>query len=160
MTPIVQAAAILTLAVGTGAATVSVMNEDIPDMTVPALAWSAEGVLDGKAYATVDTVAETGEVLEDKLLFENGRFQSAMCQKYCDFGWSDYRTATDGEAIHFTATTTCPDAPHTVVWYGTVRGDKIEIAASWTTRRWYWTRQINATGLGALIAPADGATSG
>ena len=108
----------------------------------------------------MDTIRETGEVLQDELHFVDGRFQSAMCQKYCDFGWSEYRTWKEGDAIRFTTTTRCPDAPHTVVWYGTVTGDDVRFEGTWTTRRWYWTRQLNAAGAGSLTPQADAATSG
>ena len=50
--------------------------------------------------------------------------------------------------IHFTATTICRDAPHTVVFYGQVEGDTITLEGTWTTRRWYWTNQIVMEALG------------
>lgn len=160
MTPIAQAAAIAALALGTGAATVTVMNEDKPDLAVPEGPWEPGSALDGRVFYTVDTIAETGEVLTDELHFRDGRFQSAMCQEYCDFGWSEYQTWTEGDTIRFATTTTCPDAPHTVVWYGMVTGDEISFEGTWTTRRWYWTRQLNATGAGSTTPPDATAPSG
>jgi len=76
------------------------------------------------------------------LLFRDGTFQSVDCQNYCNFGWSEYQTKDIDGVIHFTATTICPDAPHTVVWYGQVDGGTIALEGTWTTRRWYWTNQI------------------
>jgi len=160
MTHILQAAGIAVVALGTGAATVTVMKEDLPDLAVPEAPWEASGALDGRTFYTVDTVLETGDVLEDELVFRDGRFQSVMCQVYCDFGWSEYRTWEEGGAIHFTATTRCPDAPHTVVWHGTVTGDGISFAGTWTTRRWYWTRQLNVTGAGSTTPPGDAGAAG
>ncbi len=160
MSSVVQAAAVAVLAMGTGAATVSVMNEDIPDLAVPDVAWEPGAALDGKVFHTVDTVSETGEVLDDELHFRDGRFQSAMCQTYCDFGWSEYRTWEEDGVVHFTTLAICPEAPHTVVWYGTVIGDEVEFAGTWTTRRWYWTRQLNVTGAGSTTPPAAPAPSG
>lgn len=154
MTSTLQAATVAALLLGTGAATVSAMKTDIPDYAVPDGPWQAGGALDGVVFHTVDTVRETGEVMRDELHFAAGGFLSAMCQDYCDFGWSDYRTWTDGAVIRFTATTRCPDAPHTVVWYGTVDGDALRFEATWTTRRWYWTRQINIVGEGVASGPA------
>jgi len=151
----VQAAGVVLLAFGAGAATVSVVNDDIPDMAVPEMAWNTGSALDGKVFYTDDTVTETGEQLQDIIHFVDGTFQSEMCQVYCDFGWSDYETWIKDDVIHFTTTTFCPDAPHTVVWYGTVVGDEIEFAVSWTTRRWYWTHQINATGFGNTTPHED-----
>lgn len=148
MPQIIQVAAIAIATLGTGAATMSVMNEDIPDLQVPEGAWVSAGALDGRAFTMVGTVTESGAVLEDELLFRDGTFQSVDCQNYCDFGWSDYQTKDIDGVIHFTATTRCPDAPHTVVWYGQIDGDAITLEATWTTRRWYWTNQIalEATG--------------
>lgn len=147
-------------ALGTGAVAVTVMRADPPAPVVPDSPWQADGALDGRVFHTVDTIVETGEVLRDALHFADGRFQSAMCQKYCDFGWSEYRTWADGAVIHFTATTACPDAPHTVVWHGQVTGDDIRFEGTWTTRRWYWTRQINVVGEGSTTPPQDGDGTG
>ena len=100
----------------------------------------------------------SGAELEDDIVFRNGAFQSADCEEYCKFGWSDYQTKTIGGAIHFTATAICPDAPHTVVWYGTVIGDEVELNVTWTTRRWYWTNQIaiQASGTRPPVAEVTG----
>lgn len=149
MTPFAQAAAVAAIAFGTGATAVTMLNEDMPDYAVPEKAWTVGAALDGKVFYTTDRLLETGEILQDELHFKDGTFQSAMCQVYCDFGWSDYKTYIDGDTIHFTTTTTCPDAPHTVVWYGTVTGDTVQFEGTWTTRRWYWTRQLNAIGAGS-----------
>ena len=155
MVPIAQAAAITTLALGTGAAAVTALNKDIPDLEVPEKEWVQEPVLDGLVFFTTDTVVETGEILTDELLFQNGTFQSKMCQVYCDFGWSPYHTWTDGKTTYFTVTTKCPDAPHTIVWYGSVTNDEVAFKGTWTTRRWYWTKQISVTGEGSTTPPLD-----
>ena len=52
MPQIVQVAAIALATLGTGAATMSVMNGDIPDLQVPQGAWSANGALDGALAGT------------------------------------------------------------------------------------------------------------
>lgn len=158
MTSIFQAGAIAVIALGTGAATVSAMKQDLPDLAVPDGSWQAGRELDGRVYHTVDTVQETGEVLRDELHFVDGRFQSAKCQIYCDFGWSEYQTWIEGEAIRFTATAICPDAPHTVVTYGSVVGDTVRFEGTWTTRRWYWTRQLTVAGEGSVTPHEGGGT--
>ena len=160
MPQILQVAAITLATVGTGAATLTVMNEDVPDFQVPAGDWAPGNELDGRVFYTTDTVIETGELLQDELVFRDGTFQSVMCQVYCDFGWSEYQTKIVDDVIHFTARTECPDAPHVVVFYGTVTGDEIEIEGSWTTRRWYWTHQITMTGFGSVTPPADDQVTG
>lgn len=160
MTPILQAGIVAATLLGSGATAVSVMNSDVPDLDVPALQWSAGGDLDGRVVKIKATIRETGEALEEsELTFSNGMFQSSRCQQYCEFGWNPYQTWSEGDTTHFTATTICPDAPHTVVWYGTVTGDEVTVAATWTTRRWYWTQQINVVGEGALSTPVAEATS-
>jgi hypothetical protein len=158
MTQIIQVGAIALATLGTGAATMSVMNKDIPDLQVPDGDWTSSGALDGRAFTVLGKDIESGAVLEDELLFRDGTFQSVDCQNYCDFGWSDYRTKDIDGVIYFTATTICPDAPHTVVFYGQVDGDVITLEGTWTTRRWYWTNQIvleasgTATDFDAAIA--------
>lgn len=149
MSQILQIAAIGIATLGTGAATMSVMNEDIPDLQIPEGAWTSSGALDGRAFTILGVDVESGAVLEDELLFRDGTFQSTDCQNYCDFGWSDYQTKDIDGVTHFTATTICPDAPHTVVFYGQVDGDTITLEGTWTTRRWYWTNQIVLEASGA-----------
>lgn len=160
MTPITQAAAIACITLGTGAAAVSVLNPDVPDLTVPEADWSTGQALDGKSFfiqAELDNGAE-GET--DTLVFEDGRFMSMDCETYCNFGFSEYRTWIDGDAIHFTTVAKCPTAPHTVVWHGWIVDDQITVDMSWTTRRWYWTHQITGTGSGSLVPGGKDAVSG
>jgi len=116
MIPILQTAAIAVVALGTGASAVSVMKRDVPDFAVPAGAWQPGSTLDGAAFSVTGTVVEYGEKLPETVLsFADGKFQSSRCQVYCDFGWNAYETWREGDVTHFTATTACPDAPHTVV---------------------------------------------
>lgn len=155
MKSILQAIAFLCVIVATGGASVALLKPDVPDMAIPDANWQAGSILDGQVFYTVDHVVETGDIITDEFHFVDGTFQSAMCQVYCDFGWSEYQTWTEGDVIHFTATTRCPDAPHTVVFMGTVTGDEIAFEGTWTTRRWYWTHQINVVGAGSLTPPTD-----
>ncbi|SHH21140.1 hypothetical protein [Marivita hallyeonensis] len=160
MPQILQVAAIALATLGTGAATLTVMNEDIPDFQVPEGAWTASGALDGRSFDILGTDPNSGAVLEDLIVFRDGKFQSVDCQNYCDFGWSDYQTKEIDGVIHFTARTICPDAPHTVVWYGRVDGDDVVVDGTWTTRRWYWTNQIEITAVGNSVTPVDENISG
>ncbi len=149
MSQILQIAAIAAATLGTGAATLSVMNEDIPDLAVPEGDWTASGALDGITFQINGEDLSSGAELEDDIVFRDGMFQSADCEQYCNFGWSDYQTKEIDGVIHFTTTAICPDAPHTVVWYGTVTGDEVVVDVTWTTRRWYWTNQIPMRATGA-----------
>ncbi|WP_019955263.1 hypothetical protein [Yoonia vestfoldensis] len=152
MPQILQIAAIAVATFGTGAATLSVMNEDIPDLVVPEGDWAATGALDGIAFRVYGKDLSSGAELEDEIIFRDGTFQSVDCENYCNFGWSDYQTKEIDGVIHFTTTAICADAPHTVVWYGTVTGDDISIDVTWTTRRWYWTNQIPIRVIGTAVA--------
>ena len=158
MTPMMQAIAAGVIAVGAATGAVGVLNKDIPDFAVPEGGWQSGTVLDGRVFYTVDTIVGSGEILTDALHFADGRFQSLKCQQYCDFDWSEYETKQQGDTLHFTATTHCTDAPHVVVWYGTVDGDVLDFEGTWTTRRWYWTHQIEFSGEGSTTAPADTTT--
>ena len=155
MPQLFQIAAIAIATFGTGAATLTVMNEDIPDLEVPTGAWAADGMLDGATFKISGSDVNSGAELEDVIRFRDGKFQSADCQKYCDFGWTEYQTKVVDGVTHFTTVTTCPDAPHTVVWYGTVKDDKVNLEVTWTTRRWYWTNQIHVRGSGAITETQD-----
>ena len=146
-----QIFAILVAVVVVGIAGILAMNKDIPDYDVPDLAWQSGTELDGMIFFTNDRVIESGDEIVDALRFQEGKFQSAMCQVYCDFGWHDYQTFADGETLHFTVTTRCPDAPHTVVFYGTITNGVADFAGTWTTRRWYWTHQVNVVGSGGTL---------
>jgi len=152
---LVQAFAVGAMAVGAASGVVTMMNRDIPDLAVPDGPWDPGRALDGRVFHTVDRVVGSDEILHDELRFVDGRFQSVKCQQYCDFGCSEYRTKRQGDALYFTVTTRCPDAPHTVVWYGTVEGDALRFEGTWTTRRWYWTHQIAVVGEGSA-EPATG----
>jgi hypothetical protein len=149
MAQILQVAAIALATAGTGAAALTVMNEDIPDLAVPDGPWTAGSALDGRAFEIRGEDLDSGTVLENEIVFRDGTFQSTECQIYCDFGWSAYRTKVIDGTTYFTATTLCPDAPHTVVWYGAIEGDTVTLDATWTTRRWYWTNQIRLEAQGA-----------
>lgn len=155
VTPYMQLLAVGALAIGATTGAVGLMTRDIPDLSVPDGPWQAGGALDGRVFYTVDRVVGSDEMLRDELHFVDGRFQSSKCQQYCDFGWSDYETKHIEDTLHFTVTTRCPEAPHTVVWYGSVTGDDIQLEGTWTTRRWYWTHQIEFEGQGSTVAPAD-----
>ena len=152
MSQVLQVAAIAVATLGTDATTMSVMSEDIADLHVPEGAWTSSRALDGRAFTIYGVDIDSGAVLEDELLFRDGTLQSVGCQNFCDFGWSDYQTKNIDGVIHFTATTICPDAPHTVVSYGQATGDTLTLEGIWTTQRWYWTNQIVMEASGTVTA--------
>ncbi len=151
MPQILQVAALAIVTAGTGAATVSVLNQDIPDLAIPAGDWQPGSALDGMAFAVSGFDAKSGAEMTDQVLFRDGTFLSVDCENYCNFGWSDYETKVVDGVTHITTTALCPDAPHTVVWHATLDGDTIDIDVTWTTRRWYWTNQIVIQGTGVAV---------
>jgi len=151
---IFKAIALLAVVIATGAATVALIKVDIPDLAIPDVDWERGSVLDGQVFYTTDRVLQTEDVILDEFHFRDGTFQSLMCQIYCDFGWSDYMTWQDGETTHFYAVTRCPDAPHTVVFLGKIVDGTLTFEGTWTTRRWYWTHQINVVGEGTTTPTA------
>ncbi len=160
MTQILQVAAIALATVGTGAATVTFMNGDIPDLAIPEGDWSSGSELDGKSVQITTTDVDSGRVVEDVLLFRDGTFQSVNCQEYCEFGWAEYQTKVVDGTVYFTTQTKCSEAPHTVVWYGALTGDDAHIDATWTTRRWYWTHQIKVSAGASDISLIEESPSG
>lgn len=155
MPQILQVAAIALATVGSGAATLAVVNDDVPDLAVPAGEWGAGTQLDGLSFNIVGQVSDGGPDQEDVIVFRDGTFQSVDCEEYCNFGWTDYQTKTVGDVLHFTVTAICPTAPHTVVWYGTVVDEVITLDVTWTTRRWYWTHQIAIEASGEVPPSAE-----
>lgn len=158
MPQILQIAAIAVATLGTGAATLTVMNEDIPDLAVPEGDWTTAGALDGITFEIYGKDQASGAEMEDYIVFRDGTFQSTDCEEYCNFGWTDYMTKEIDGATHFTVTAICPDAPHTVVWYGTVTEDEVTVDVTWTTRRWYWTNQISVQAVGTVV-PSEAISS-
>ncbi len=160
MTKIFQFAVIVLVTLGTGAAAISVLNEDIPDLEVPEIAWVAGQELDGLTFR-IRAVSHDQELqLDDDIVFRDGAFQSVDCQSYCDFGWTDYKTMAVDGVVHFTVRMVCPDAPHTVVWHGTVTGDEVALDVTWTTRRWYWTTQFRLAGTGQRVTESTADVQG
>ena len=160
MNKVLQIAAVALVTLGTGTATMSLLNKDIPDLEVPGGAWAAGHELDGLTFNIEAVDLDRGLRLGDDIVFRDGAFQSIDCQNYCDFGWTDYKTKIIEDVVHFTVHMVCPDAPHTVVWYGTVEGDEVALEASWTTRRWYWTTQFRLSGAGHRVSETAGETHG
>lgn len=98
--------------------------------------------LDGRRFRAGivrDDADEDGQKrpLEDKLVFENGKFSSVVCQRY-DFAEAPYWVRVDGDRIHFLAELTSP-TDGTMRWTGTIRGDKLTGTMRWIKQRWYWT---------------------
>jgi hypothetical protein len=117
------------------------------------------GVLDGLVFVTTMRVDEYDAPFDDRITFDNGAFHSEECQRACDFGWTAYYTRQEGDSVAFIVETACSDAPQSVRFTGRVTGSRIEGSAVWTTERFYWTVQRNATFSGTLASEPAGTAS-
>jgi len=90
------------------------------------------GELDGKAFV----MPEEGK--KDVLTFDNGKFHSALCDKY-GFGKGDYTTARTTDGTSFKAETASAREGN-MVWSGVVKGDSLEGSYTWTKKGWFRTK--------------------
>jgi len=97
------------------------------------------GPLDGLVFKGMLGPEGQAKDVADTFVFESGTFVSKECELRCDYPARPYEAAQVGGAWQFESTTRCPYKNATIVWRGSVRGDRIEGMATWTIRRWYWT---------------------
>ena len=107
-------------------------------------AWAL--VLDGKRFRSRQYNDDGTPRPWDVLVFNDGKFISENCKPY-GFVEGPYWLRYDGDSVHFLAELQSP-THGTMVWRGTVKGEKIEGSLVWTKKRWYWTiiRTFNFTG--------------
>jgi len=103
---------------------------------------ASAGPLDGRQFSAgiVRDDADEDEKerpLEDRLMFNDGKFSSVVCKRY-NFTEAPYWVRVEGDRIHFLAELTSPTDGR-MVWKGTIRGDILEGTMRWTKERWYWT---------------------
>lgn len=97
------------------------------------------GPLDGMVFEGMLGPDGQPKDVSDTFVFEGGTFVSKECELRCDYPARPYTAARVGDAWQFESTTRCPYKDATIVWRGSVSGDRIEGMATWTIRRWYWT---------------------
>ncbi|OGP32820.1 MAG: hypothetical protein A2X88_07095 [Deltaproteobacteria bacterium GWC2_65_14] len=129
---------------------------------------SNRGLLDGRVF-----VVERGEAGrqadgKDTLIFRNGRFLSASCEKGHGFGDGAYTSSERGGDILFAADIRS-DTQGTIHWEGTVRGDRIDVQYTWAGKpKWYrsnpsptvhWARSVTEWGMKDPGPPGGGAVS-
>jgi len=102
--------------------------------------------LDGKSFRSRQYNDDGTPRPWDVLVFKDGNFISENCKPY-GFVEGPYWLRFDGDSVHFLAELESP-THGTMVWKGTVKGDKIEGNLVWTRKRWYWTirRSFNFAG--------------
>ena len=112
--------------------------------TQESTAWAT--TLDGKSFRSRQYGDDGTPRPWDMLLFKDGKFISENCKPY-GFVEGPYWLRFDGDSVHFFAELKSP-THGTMVWKGTVKGDKIEGNLVWTRERWYWTirRTFNFAG--------------
>jgi len=113
------------------------------------------GILDGRTFsAELGPVGKPADV-KDTLVFADGTFVSAECEKRCNYPARPYFFRRVGDMIEFVSETECPDKDAKIVWRGTVDDRTIKGVYTWTTVRWYWTIEKEFAFEGTLV---EGAT--
>lgn len=109
------------------------------DESSPTTSADAAAPLDGRTFSAriVRAGSSEDDPLGDQLLFEDGRFSSAICKQY-NFAEAPYWVRLEGDRIHFLAELTSPTDGR-MLWKGTIQGDTLEGTMHWTKQRWYWT---------------------
>lgn len=121
------------------------------------LAWTSsagQGLLDGKTF-----LLETGEkgkpgTDKDTIVFRDGIFRSAACDRY-GFGDGPYSSTAEGGTTRFEAVTTSPTKGK-MTWKGTVEGDRITVEYTWVdSPHWYKPnpKPLEKWGRGGLAKP-------
>lgn len=116
---------------------------------------TGRGPLDGLVFGGMLGPAGKPKDVEDVFVFEGGTFVSKECELRCDYPARPYEATRTESGWSFTSTTRCPYKDATIVWTGTVTGDRISGVATWTMRRWYWTQTRDFTFEARLGAAED-----
>ncbi len=84
----------------------------------------AAGALDGKTFSGSigDKGKTTGQA--DNFVFQNGKFESTLCEKH-GYGTGEYLATPKDGALNFTAETTSKEGGK-MDWKGMVKGDAVE----------------------------------
>jgi hypothetical protein len=110
---------------------------------------AAANILDGKKFK-----GQTGEKgkkthHEDMLVFDEGRFTSTECFQF-GFMSGPYTATVQSDSIQFKAKTHSPTHGK-MEWSGTLKGDTLDVAYSWTKERWLWTTHREYWFKGTLV---------
>lgn len=97
-------------------------------LSISMLAAAQEGALDGKTFS--GEMGEKGKKGDgDELIFKDGKFSSAACEKY-GFGDAPYTATVSGDTTTFEADTVSAKEGK-MKWTGTVTGDKLDGTVMW-----------------------------
>ena len=108
-------------------------------------------LLDGQSFAARIVRDDTGEdgPLEDRLVFKDGTFASAICERY-NFQAAPYWVRVEGDEIQFISEMFSPTDGR-MLWKGAIRDGALEGTMRWTRERWYWTIDAEHTIRGELM---------
>ena len=96
-------------------------------------------VLDGKSFSGELGLLGEPALAKDLLEFTDGMFVSKNCEEQCGYTTAPYWMREVEGGVEVLSETPCLKSDATIVWRGTVRGNKIEGTFMWTSKRWYWT---------------------
>lgn len=132
------------LASGVAAAALAVHDNE-QDIRIDALEPSGPGPLDGLVFSGMLGPEGKPNDVSDTFVFAGGTFVSRECELRCEYPARPYQAVETTNGWEFTSTTRCPYKDATIVWNGTVEGDRLTGQATWTIRRWYWTLERDFT---------------
>ena len=116
---------------------------------------SLMSLLDGKRFeGKIGAPGKPGKI-DETVVFENGQFVSAECERRCGYARSKYWFRLENNEIHFKTRIRCTRADAWIDWSGTIAGNTINGQLKWTSERWYWTTKRNFWFEGQLIDSAD-----
>lgn len=97
------------------------------------------GPLDGLSFRGAVGPDGKPKDIPGLFVFENGNFVSRECELRCQYPARPYCARHNGDKTEFSSETKCPYKDATMVWRGTIEGDKLTGKSTWVDKRWYWT---------------------
>ncbi len=110
-----------------------------PEAMVASAQIRGSAVLDGLVFTSKVGRAGAAADITDELIFADGLFLSAECERRCNYPARPYFVREKGGRVEFISETRCPNKDATLVWRGTIDGRSIKGEFTWTSSRWYWT---------------------
>lgn len=116
---------------------------------------SGSGILDGMTFS-----GELGPVggsadAKDNLIFTNGVFSSAECERRCGYPAGPYYVRQVGDRIEFVSESNCTYKDATISWRGTIENGLLKGGFTWISSRWYWTIEKEFWFEGKLVEKAS-----
>jgi len=142
-----------------GSAVAWALSPQIPPTNDPEQSASSEkgtsGLLDGMTFFSRLGPAGKPADVQDDLVFANGKFFSAECDRRCGYPPGPYYVRRMGDKIEFISESQCKHKDATLSWKGTVENGTIKGRILWTVERWYWTIEKELWFEGKLVDTAN-----